>query len=82
MVGWRVANREVCMRGRGGLGCKLDFRFVSLLYGMPANIFRKPATGGMASQHLQTFERVPAAYSLFAGTVPVFHLLKGKNEYN
>ena len=31
--------------------------FFFLLYGTPANIFRKPATGGMASQHLRTLER-------------------------
>ena len=41
-----------------GEGCKLDFFFISLLYGTPANISRKPATGGMASQHLRTFERM------------------------
>ena len=43
-----------------GGGCKFDFCFFSLLYGTPANIARKPATGGMASQHLRTFERIPA----------------------
>ena len=38
----------------GGVQARLSF--FSLLYGMPANISRKPATGGMASQHLRTFE--------------------------
>ena len=47
-----VVNREV---HGGGVQAILSF-FLSLLYGTPANIFRKTATGGMASQHLRTFE--------------------------
>ena len=43
-------------RGMYAGGCNLDFRF-SLLYVTPANISRKPATGGMASQHLHSIER-------------------------
>ena len=59
------------IKNRAGGGGKLDFRFFSLLYGTPANISRKPATGGMASQHLRTFERVPVNKELLTGTVPV-----------
>ena len=50
----KIIKNRTCVRGRG---CKLDFRFFSLLYGTPENISRKPATGGMASQHLRTLER-------------------------
>ena len=32
--------------------------FFPLFYGIPANISRKHTTGGMASQHLRTFERM------------------------
>ena len=45
--------------------------FFSLLYGMPApSAERQHPEAWPAS----TFERVPAAYSLFAGTVPAFNL--------
>ena len=36
---------------------------------------RTPAPRGMVIQHLRTFERVPAVYSLFAGTVPAAYSL-------
>ena len=35
-----------------GVGCKLDFRFFSIVWHA-----RKPAARGMASQHLGTFKR-------------------------
>ena len=41
-----------------GVGVQFRLSFFSLLYGTPANISRKPATRGMASQHLRTFERM------------------------
>ena len=41
---------------RGGV-CKLDFRFFSLIVRHASNQLRKPATRGMASQHLRTIER-------------------------
>ena len=41
-----------------GWGVQIRLSFFSLLYGTQANISRKPATGGMASQHLRTLERM------------------------
>ena len=69
------------MRVLGG-GVQIRLSFFSLLYGTPATISRKPATGGMASQHLWTFmriclkavcvrKRVPVNKELLTGTVPV-----------
>ena len=50
---------NVCVWGGGVCGgVQIRHSFFSLLYGMPANISRKPATGGMASQHLRTLERM------------------------
>ena len=40
----------------GGRGCTLDFRFFSIVRHASTHL-RKPATRGMASQHLRTFER-------------------------
>ena len=43
-------------------------------FGEQSGMYVSTQRHGLASQHLRTFERVPAAYSLFAGTVPAFNL--------
>ena len=48
-----LANREVCTRG---WGCKLDFFPLLSIVWHASKQRRKPATRGMASQHLRTFE--------------------------
>ena len=63
------------MRGRGG--CKLDFRLI-----LARNWGHYMGRGSSENAHKlknhrkrsQSKERVPAAYSLFAGTVPSFNL--------
>ena len=60
------ADREVCTGG----SCKLDFRFFSIVRHASTQL-RKPATRGIASQHLQTFERWLASVTFcIKGTVP------------
>ena len=68
-MGWTTANIEVCTRGRvcGG-GGQIRLSVFSLLYGTQR---RKTAPGGMASQHLRTFERVLVNKELFTRTVLV-----------
>ena len=78
------------MAGNQGPKINLTLVFFSLLYGMPAPTAEhqlpeawpastqrhgQPAPRGMASQHLRTFERVPAVYSLFAGILPAAYSL-------
>ena len=52
-------------------GVQIRLSVFSLLYGTPATISRKPATGGMASQHLRTFERMHAKAVCVRKRVPV-----------
>ena len=58
----------------GGVGANTTFVFFSIVRHASTQL-RTPAPRGMASQHLRTFERVPSAYSLFAGTVPAVYSL-------
>ena len=57
---WLIKNWHIDLERyiRGGEGVQARLSFFSIMYGTIANISRKPLTGGMASQHLLTFERM------------------------